>query len=169
MKTLYIIPGWGQKLSDYDWLKKSWQIKTINYNQFNPENCLDTKNLKDFKGKGDVVLGFSVGALIASRLPFKKKILISPSAFLDGDLQKYPAKDLEDILNKEQIKNLSKLKYRPQKNVSIVLGRKEKDTVAQKRWADNAEKWGALLVWGNFGHKITKSHQKIILDFLEIA
>jgi len=85
MKTIYIIPGLGEKCDLVRYKKlahaltgKGYEIKPVNPNWYRPlsENVFPVK-------KDDIVIGFSFGAviayLIAKKYPCKKVILASIS------------------------------------------------------------------------------------------
>ena len=75
----YFIPGLTEHAKDYKWLPKDIDFIDIDW------NVLDLKNIK--VAKDDIVIGFSMGAVIAVVLSSKKKvntvILCSPSEMSD--------------------------------------------------------------------------------------
>ncbi len=146
---IYILPGWGDRLTDRAYVRIAKMAKTRGYEHIPIK--FPTRSRKYALGSArslseivesietqiskpserDVVLGFSIGAtlayLLATRLRFRKVILCSLSAVLGADLATYTRSDLERVFTKSQILEMRRLKYGKLncKSASVLYGELE--------------------------------------------
>lgn len=127
---IYIIPGLGDK--------KYNLLKHIKYLHLSIDDVLDLPKLP----KDSVLIGFSVGAVIAYLIslksPVKKLILCSPSPVI--------------------------LKYKkPKGKIYVLSGNKE--SAHMKKYANNlANRLNGALIKVNSGHKMTRVYIKVMLE-----
>lgn len=174
---LYIILGWGEKFTKKNYknlvhfargkyavvpIKSSFSKKKL----FS-ENIEEAKNQMVDVSFQDVILGFSIGALVAyqlaSQFKFKKAVICSMSAILDKDLSFYSKKDQGKAFSEEQIKEFNKMKYgRPISPLVIFYGALEGSEVAE-RSKKLYKKYGGNLI------SIEKGKHRLIGDYLEMV
>lgn len=141
---LYILLGWGEKITqrNYQSIIKSvsskFTVVPITLPLFDREYVFTKKSLfgvylskanKQIKkpAQTDVILGFSIGALIAyklaTKIKFKKAVICSISPILEKDLNLYPPKEVVRAFTTKQIKELNKTSYDTSISpISIVYG-----------------------------------------------
>jgi len=162
MTNFYIIPGYGQKKKDYNWLiseaKKKYDVKFLDLRLKNDSLSELSKTKIE---PNSIVFGFSVGALIAYKLktPVSKGIYCSMSDILGSDAKKV-FKHLVSFFGKETAEELQKMRYgRPKaKKVFLFCGDKE--------MSKRSDKLGKVRVIKNTGHKFTKNYKRAILDII---
>lgn len=162
MINFYIIPGYGQKKKDYQWLiseaSKKYAVKFLDLQLKN--NSL--RELSKTKIEpNSIVFGFSVGALIAYKLktPVAKGIYCSMSDILGGDAKK-AFKHLVDFFGKETAEELQKMRYGKPKAKKVFLFYGDKEA------SESLNKIGKIKIIKNTGHKFTKNYKEAILKVI---
>lgn len=164
---LYILPGWGHRLSDpyYQQLikiaSKQYIIPPLKFQTRNSKRSLGVsepfsvvvKNLDAQIQKPcnkDTILGFSIGALLAYQLStrhhFAHTVLCSIAPCLGEDMRSYQKKELKDF-SEVQYQEMCALDYAPLRaqKVSVLYGEKEAEMVKKRSRAIVEENRGALI------------------------
>ena len=103
-KIVYIIPGFGEKVTDRDYKKISFFAKKEGYlvvpvpiiwnNRTTSHWLTQFRELVNKKGENAVVVGFSFGAylsiLASKEFNFKKLVVCSLSPYFSEDLKSFP-------------------------------------------------------------------------------
>lgn len=162
MINFYIIPGYGENKKNYDWLiskaSKKYNVKFLDLRLKN--NSL--RELSKTKIEpNSIVLGFSVGALIAYKFkaPTAKGIYCSMSDILGSDANK-TFKHIVNFFGKETAEELRKMRYGKSKAKKIFLfcGDKEK--------SERLYKLGKVRIIKNTGHEFTKNYKEAVLKVI---
>lgn len=162
MINFYIIPGYGEKKKNYDWLiskvSKKYEVKFLDLKLKN--NSL--KELAKTKIEpNSIVFGFSVGALIAYKFktPVTKGIYCSMSDILGSDATK-TFKHIVSFFGKETAEELRKMRYGKSKAQKVFLfcGDKEK--------SERLDKLGKFIIIKNTGHEFTKNYKEAVLKII---
>ncbi len=110
---LYIIPGFGETVTDYEWLTskvcKKYKIKFLNFDLKSTsfKNIIETKIKKN-----SIVFGFSIGGLIAYKLktPVEKGVYCSISNVLGVDAESNK-KYITEIFGVDMAKEFLNMEY----------------------------------------------------------
>ena len=137
---LYILPGWGQRVSDENYQKiislasryefTPLRVSTRN-RRFSLGSSASFKRIVQDIGKQiarpchrDVILGFSVGALqayqLATSIKFGKVLICSISTMLGSDLSSVPKNCMPD-LSWSQYREMTAMKYTPLVNKKVII------------------------------------------------
>ena len=130
---IYILPGWGDRLTDKAYkqiiafaIAKGYKYLPIRVASRNRKFALGSnKSIKEIirgiesqilqPAQNDIILGFSIGALmayiIAEHIKFKYVILCSLSAVIGNELKGYDRVDVERIFSASQLREMAKMKY----------------------------------------------------------
>lgn len=162
MTNFYIIPGYGEKKKDYNWLiskaSKKYDVKFLGLQLKN--NSL--KELAKTKIEpNSIVFGFSAGALIAYKLktPVAKGIYCSMSDILGSDAGK-AFKHLVGFFGKETAEELKKMRYGKPKTKKVFL------FCGDKEGSENLDKFGKVKIIKNTGHKFTRNYKEAVLEVI---
>ena len=131
-KKIYILPGWGHLLSDEGYKKlleitsvRGYTLQPLDFNTRNPERSLGGDELFSDLIKRlstqipdpcdeDIILGFSIGALIAYKLSGKRRfsqaIICSMSPCLGNDLRILPREETVDF-SEAQYQEMVQMEY----------------------------------------------------------
>ena len=108
----------------------------------------------------DIILGFSIGGLVAyqlsTKIKFKKVIVCSICSILEGDLNLYPQEEANKIFTSKQIKEISSLKYEaPLSPLVLFFGIKETKQVIRRSKILNKKFGGAIFKIKGTGHDLS--------------
>lgn len=162
MTNFYIIPGYGEKKKDYNWLiskaSKKYDVKFLDLHlKNNSLRELSTTKIEP----NSVVFGFSIGALIAYKLktPVAKGIYCSMSDILGSDASK-AFKHIVSFFGKETAEELQKMRYGKPKAKKVFM------FCGDKEVSEDPEKFGKIKIIKNTGHKFTKNYKEAVLEVI---
>ena len=164
LNILYIIPGLGENcnLVRYKKLKKACEAKGYKVNCINPDWHQPVSKLIFKVEKGAVVLGFSMGAilayLIAKKSPYKKAIFASISPIETFSFESY-----RDNLLPHMSKDNASLLAKDVKGIKISL---ESLKIKYVTLAGQRENMPADIIVPRTGHNMTDSYIKCIIPLL---
>ena len=174
--TLYIVPGWGEKISQRNYKKliatarAKYKVVPITYSYSKKvllsKNIAKVKNYIKKPSKNDVIMGFSFGALIvyqiAGEMKFKQVFICSISPVVGGDLNLYPQKEVKKVFSEEQAKEQNKIKYKkPISPVTMFYGTKETKQLIFRSKALH-KKYGGKLI------SIVSQHHELSSGYLDL-
>ncbi len=174
---LYIIPGWGEKITGKNYqnlinsVKDKYTVIPVEY--ISAENQSLSENIKQARSQiikpssKDIILGFSVGALIAyqlaSKIKFKLAVICSISSVLEKDLLLYPKKEVEKIFNPAQIKELNKMSYgHPISPIILFYGALETPQVIKRSQKLHKRLGGNLISVGKCQHQLSGDYLEAV-------
>ena len=184
----YIIPGWGERLTDKNYrqliraVSPKYEVVPLRVQTRNRKYSLGSeasffgvaKKISDqmpVSTDRDVLLGFSIGALLAYQIAryrkFKNIILCSLPPLFGNDIFQFSKKEISDLALGQQ-KEMSKLKYFPllTKNVTIFWGEKEAEAVQLRgRQLALRKGWKSFIV-KKAGHKLGGEYLDKLLEFV---
>ncbi len=175
MHKLYLIIGWQENInsSNYQELIKSvekrYEVVHVDLQEKDHDlfSVLMDRARKQIVGdtSKDIILGFSIGALVAWQLAgeykFKKMIACSISSILEGDLDLYPQEEVNKIFTPEQIKDLSQTKYaKPLCPTLLLYGSEETKEVIKQSEKLSKKFNGTLLKINGAKHDLSGDYLK---------
>ncbi|HEY4503986.1 MAG TPA: hypothetical protein VJJ28_02665 [Candidatus Paceibacterota bacterium] len=188
-RKLYILPGWGHRLSDKNYqelisiaVAKQYQIVSLKVSTRNRKYSLGSEKgfleiIEKIKNQiirpcsNDTILGFSVGAIqaygIAIYLKMHHVILCSMSPILGDDLSFYSKREVAD-LSKIQYAEMSKINYPPltSKKATLFYGEKESDILKKRSIILGKRKGYKTIEIKNCGHELSKIYLEQIQKVL---
>ena len=182
MTKLYLITGLGEKITDQNYkdfitsLEGKYVVIPVDLGLDNSPYTFGEMLAKARaqivdNTPDDVIMGFSIGALIAYQLAteikFSKAIICSICSILDGDLDFYPAEEVKKIFTDKQIRDLLSSQYgRPLGLTTLLYGANEtKEVIARSKKL--AKQFEVLLVEINgAGHNFSGQYLQSVKNLL---
>ncbi|MEK7610673.1 MAG: hypothetical protein AAB468_02895 [Patescibacteria group bacterium] len=188
MTKLYLITGLGEKNTDQNYkdfitsLEGKYVVIPVDLGLDNsPYTFGENGSFGEMLAKAraqivdntpdDVIMGFSIGALItyqlATEIKFSKAIICSICSILDGDLDFYPAEEVKKIFTDKQIRDLLSSQYgRPLGLTTLLYGANEtKEVIARSKKL--AKQFEVLLVEiSGAGHNFSGQYLQSVKNLL---
>lgn len=189
MKKIFFIPGRGETLDlrySKDFLKlidkNSYKVIPIVL-PFNKKYILSEdksfsdliewaqKEIKKHKPTTeDMIVGFSIGALVAyvlaSKIKFKKGLICSMTAILGQDTKNF-TKIEKEFFTKDQLKELPKLEYKkPVTPITYFVASGDPKEMKQRPMKLHEMYGGAFISIGKWPHKFSGKYLEILNNFL---
>ncbi|MEI6843359.1 MAG: hypothetical protein WCK48_02545 [bacterium] len=168
---LYIIPGYKEDLRNKGYksiIAKTKHTYDVRFLKLNYDQLLcDFPHIEP----NSIVIGFSIGALIAyyisTKIKLDKAVICSMSPLLESDFNTFDKKDQREIIKLLTLKTWNKLKQMKytkslsqSKNI-FLFGENEIATLKNR-----SKKLGKYVEIKNTGHELTETYVKEILKYI---
>lgn len=131
---------------------------------------VDKKIKENGVGKNDIILGFSIGGLVAyilsTRIRFNKSLVCSMSSILGEDAKKF-SKTEKELFTKDQLKEISAMNYKKPKSETFYFVASKESPIMSERPKKLHELYGGTYISiGKWGHKFSGKYLDVVKKFL---